>query len=854
LSACTTLPTITLAITGTALTTGTNAPIYTAAGSFTLGWEAGAGLNIQGAGLNNGCVGDVACQFTVDFTGEEDCTITGGSFTASGTSITSAEIQKTMVSTNANLCTKLPKVVVTLKAGSAALKTATSTLSAPIYTADGAFTLSYNELEATIVAGGTNNQGASLNTNCGGQACKFTVTLSGGNAGCTIGSEVITAAGTALTTAEILAALYSSTWSACDILPTITLAITGTALTTGTNAPIYTAAGSFTLGWKDSSVRYSKPSVTIVNPGAGQQTCSVNAGITTASPCKYAVTLAGGVCSFGPGGASITLATTTEVTASGDVLRPSDFTAMIAGLTAGDWSMCTTMPTIAIALKATYHIGRSTFPGTSGSTTDSVVFGKDLHKNPTLVVSTVGTLQTSCKNTASSSTLEDQKCEYTVAFGAPCAALVGSVTASTAATVPADFSLTAGSWDTCETTAPTITLTLKTGFSQKATGTKPVFSFANAPVTTNTNAAAYAVDAATINVVAGSTFAVNDFVKVTGTGEIMEITAIDSNVLTVTRGFAGTTAAAIPAAATALTKQKLTVANAAAVTTNTNTATYAIDATAITVVAASIFEVNDFVKVGTEIMKITAINADTNVLTVTRGVAGTTAVAITSNSQPVTKRAVAATDASGYTTTDAAGYATTATTINVVAGSTFEVSDFVKIGTEVMKITAISGNALTVSRGVLVTATVADSDAKVIATAATAVTKQSVTITIHGTPGATTIPTATAASATTVVVALATSYVSGDYIKIGNEVMKITAIDDKSFTVIRGAAGTTAAPITGTSTACNRYTVVAADFVGAFATNTVGPYSLGADATFLNVVDSSIFRINDVVKSTARPW
>jgi hypothetical protein len=214
----------------------------------------------------------------------------------------------------------------------------------------------------------------------------------------------------------------------------------------------------------------------------------------------------------------------------------------------------------------------------------------------------------------------------------------------------------------------------------------------------------------------------------------------------------------------------------------------------------------------------------------------------------VTKRAVAATDASGYTTTDAAGYATTATTINVVAGSVFEVSDFVKIGTEVMKITAISGNALTVSRGVLVTATVADSDAKLIAAAATAVTKQSVAITIHGTAGATTIPTATGASATTVVVATATSYASGDYIKIGNEVMKITAIDDKSFTVIRGAAGTTAAAITGTSTACNRYTVVAADFVGAFSTNTVEPYSLGAGATFLNVVDSSIFRINDVVK------
>jgi hypothetical protein len=517
-----------------------------------------------------------------------------------------------------------------------------------------------------------------------------------------------------------------------------------------------------------------------------------------------------------------------------------------------------------------------------------------------------------------------------------------------------------------------------------------------------------------VTVVAGSTFAENDFVKVTGTGEIMEITAVNSNALTVTRGFAGTTAAEIPAAATALTKQKLTAADAAAVTTSTNAATFAIGALKINVVDGSVFLVNDFVKVGAEVMKITAISvaatttttatylvdADTinvvdgsafaqndfvrvgdevmkitsdttsNALTVTRAAAGSTAAAKTGDTLvAMTKQTVSYVATSTATTTNADGYANSASVvaITVALGSTFAVNDFVKVGNEVMKITEIVGNILTVTRaaagttlGTITGATAmvkqtvsyatADADALTVTrgvvgttaatiTGTTLMTKHGTTITAKGaSTGYTTTTTATylvdattinvvdgsvfaandfvkvvsevmkitsisgnaltvtraaagstaaaktgdtlvamtkqtvafapppspaaattklkagtyAASVTTLVVVAGTDFSNGDFIKIGDEVMKLVTKSTHSFVVERGAAGTavTASIVAAsdTDTAVTKQTVTYVDSVSAFATNTVGPYTIATTATAINVVDSSIFLVNDVVK------
>jgi hypothetical protein len=319
----------------------------------------------------------------------------------------------------------------------------------------------------------SNAQGQSLDTDCGGNACQFAITLSGGGDGCTITGTTVTATSGALATTQILAALTSSTWSACATLPTITLTITGTPLTSETNAPLYTAGGAFTLSWADSATRYSAPSITIVNGGTGQQACvhSDPLPVASAAACTYDVTLAGGTCMWGPSGTAITLATTSTVAAQGGVLVPADF-ADIELSNGASWSMCTVMPSVSLALVT----GCAATPsGTVAATTgadSAITLDTHLHLNPSIEVTTDGTMQTGCKNTNAASTADayDKPCEYTVSFGSPCEFLIGAVTATTAvtatATVGDDFTLVTGSWDSCQTTQPTITLTLKTGFSE----------------------------------------------------------------------------------------------------------------------------------------------------------------------------------------------------------------------------------------------------------------------------------------------------------------------------------------------------------------------------------------------------
>jgi hypothetical protein len=123
-------------------------------------------------------------------------------------------------------------------------------------------------------------------------------------------------------------------------------------------------------------------------------------------------------------------------------------------------------------------------------------------------------------------------------------------------------------------------------------------------------------------------------------------------------------------------------------------------------------------------MKIMAIS--TNALTVTRGAAGTTATAISPTATALTKQTLTAADAAGSSitsNTDGAGYDNAVTTVNVVAGSVFAAGDFVKVAetSEVMKITARAGNALTVTRGA------AGTTATAISPTATTLTKQTLT-------------------------------------------------------------------------------------------------------------------------------
>ena len=96
------------------------------------------------------------------------------------------------------------------------------------------------------------------------------------------------------------------------------------------------------------------------------------------------------------------------------------------------------------------------------------------------------------------------------------------------------------------------------------------------------------------------------------------------------------------------------------------------------------FSANDLIKVDDEIMKISSISTspDTNTLTVVRGYHNTTAATVTS-----------------LTTLDGAISNTGATSVPVADASSLSVDDIIKVGSEAMRVTAISTNTLTVTRG-----------------------------------------------------------------------------------------------------------------------------------------------------------
>ena len=121
-----------------------------------------------------------------------------------------------------------------------------------------------------------------------------------------------------------------------------------------------------------------------------------------------------------------------------------------------------------------------------------------------------------------------------------------------------------------------------------------------------------------------------------------------------------------------------------------NLVTEPVDATedSITVDYGAGFSANDLIKINSEIMKISSISTspDTNTLTVVRGYHNTTAT-------------THATDVTSLSKLNGAITSTSATSVPVLDASSLSVDDIIKVNNEAMRVTAISTNTLTVTRG-----------------------------------------------------------------------------------------------------------------------------------------------------------
>lgn len=136
------------------------------------------------------------------------------------------------------------------------------------------------------------------------------------------------------------------------------------------------------------------------------------------------------------------------------------------------------------------------------------------------------------------------------------------------------------------------------------------------------NLVAESVDATqtTIDVDDGSVFSQYEIIQIND--EIIRIESISTNTLTVTRGFRNTTATTH-----ATDLSSLTTLGAAISDTNT---------TSVTLSSVSSLSVDDIIKVDSEVLRVTAIDTDTNIITVIRGRHGSTA-ATHSNGASVSK-------------------------------------------------------------------------------------------------------------------------------------------------------------------------------------------------------------------------
>ena len=124
------------------------------------------------------------------------------------------------------------------------------------------------------------------------------------------------------------------------------------------------------------------------------------------------------------------------------------------------------------------------------------------------------------------------------------------------------------------------------------------------------------------------------------------------------------------------------------------------------------------------------------------------------------------------------------TTITVVSSLNFSVNDYLKIDDEIVKVTAVSGNDVTVLRGQLATAAVSHSAGRPV----TLIEPQGANATTID-EGAT-----FSSSDTTLTVdnSASLSIAVNGYIIIENEILQVTAISGDNLTVLRGQLGTTA--------------------------------------------------------------
>ena len=326
-------------------------------------------------------------------------------------------------------------------------------------------------------------------------------------------------------------------------------------------------------------------------------------------------------------------------------------------------------------------------------------------------------------------------------------------------------------------------------------------------------------------------------------GESMTVTAISGTTWTVTRGVGGTTIASH------LTGD--------AVTPNT-----------IQVASIAGLSVGSTVQVDNELMTILAVDNSTRTLTVSRAAYGTT-IATHANGQTVASATIVVNDAvtavvpfgivvdsesmtvkgispDGKTLTvqrgagstsivsHFAGASVTGNTIQVASATGLNIGDKIQVGTEHMTITAINGNALTVTRAVdstmqsphkkndaVVSATIVVNDAITAAVPfGIDVGGESMTVTaISGTTwtvtrgvGGTTIAshlTGDAVTPNTIQVASIAGLSVGSAVQVDNELMTISAVDSstRTLTVSRAAYQTTIA------THANGQTVASATIV-----------------------------------------
>lgn len=118
--------------------------------------------------------------------------------------------------------------------------------------------------------------------------------------------------------------------------------------------------------------------------------------------------------------------------------------------------------------------------------------------------------------------------------------------------------------------------------------------------------------------------------------------------------------------------------------------------------------VNDYIYTDTEIMRISAITGYT--VTVTRGQLTTTAKA----HNPGTAMTIFRASATTTTINEGAVYSATDTALTVASSTNFTVGSYIKIDNEFLKISAINGTTLTVSRGEFGTTAATHADGSVV--------------------------------------------------------------------------------------------------------------------------------------------